>query len=147
MTFSRYISEIQRCAMLYRNARREETGVGGHAYPYLLRIYHQPGLRQDELCKALHVNKSNVTRALTQLEEAGMICRQADKADRRATNVYLTPKGEETIPKLRKVLREWNEQLSASFGAAEWTDFLAKVDTVHAKAVSLAENLQKEEIS
>ena len=145
MTLSRYFSEIQRCAMLFRNARKEETGVGGHAYPYLFRIYHHPGLRLDELCRALHVNKSNVTRAMTHLEEAGMIYRTADQKDKRAFNVYLTPKGEETIPKLRKVTKEWNEILRTSFNDEQWEDFLQKIDVIHSKAIDLAERIQKEE--
>ena len=145
MNVSRKINEIQRCSMLYRNSMSEETGIGGHAFSYMFRIYHHPGLRQDELRKEMHVNKSNVTRVLAHLEEKEMIYRTVDPTDRRAVNVYLTPKGEQLIPKLRKIVKTWNEQLSQSFDETEWEDFMKKLDIVCERAVQMVEELERED--
>jgi DNA-binding MarR family transcriptional regulator len=52
-----------------------------------------------------------VTRKVQQLERDGMVVRQNDPADRRASRIGLTPVGRRTIERVRRARRAWLEQL------------------------------------
>ena len=117
--FMRQISVTYRCAMRYRERELEDTGLAGCQTPYLLALYRHEGLTQEELARYLNVNKSSVTRQLAALEEKGYIRREADPADRRSLLVYPTEKANELQDRMRHVLRDWSDYLTADFTAEE----------------------------
>ena len=55
----------------YLNRRLAPYGLSGSQYLLVLNVCRQPGITQDKLPDILHINKSNVTRALAQLERSG----------------------------------------------------------------------------
>ena len=117
--FMRQISVTYRCAMRYRERELEDTGLAGCQTPYLLALYRHEGLTQEELARYLNVNKSSVARQLAALEEKGYIRREADHADRRSLLVYPTEKANELQDRMRRVLRDWSDYLTADFTAEE----------------------------
>lgn len=117
--FMRQISVSYRCAMRYRERELEDTGLAGCQTPYLLALYRHEGLTQEELARYLNVNKSSVARQLAALEEKGYIRREADPADRRSLLVYPTEKANELQDRMRRVLRDWSDYLTADFTAEE----------------------------
>lgn len=117
--FMRQISVTYRCAMRYRERELEDTGLAGCQTPYLLALYRHEGLTQEELARYLNVNKSSVARQLAALEEKGYIRREADPADRRSLLVYPTEKANELQDRMRRVLRDWSDYLTADFTAEE----------------------------
>ena len=113
--FMRQISVTYRCAMRYRERELEDTGLAGCQTPYLLALYRQEGLTQEELARSLNVNKSSVTRQLAALEEKGYIRREADPDDRRSLRVYPTDRAVALQERMRRVLRDWSAYLTADF--------------------------------
>ena len=91
-SLNRFMSTVGRCATLWRSARLEGTGLDACDQPYLFYICRHPGCSQDELCRALFVNKSSVTRHLTHLERVGYVTRTQSPSDRRTLLVSPTDK-------------------------------------------------------
>lgn len=117
--FMRQISVTYRCAMRYREHELADTGLAGCQTPYLMALYRHEGLTQEELARYLNVNKSSVTRQLAALEEKGYIRREADPQDRRSLLVYPTEKANELRDRMRHVLRDWSDYLTADFTEEE----------------------------
>lgn len=105
----RYISRTSRLSELYRNEKLKEYGLGGVHHTYILNIYRNPGVTQDELADLIFVNKSNVTRQLATLEKNGYVTRTPSSTDKRKLLVYPTEKTKEVYPKVVKVLKDWNK--------------------------------------
>ena len=113
--FMRQISVTYRCAMRYRERELADTGLAGCQTPYLMTLYRHEGLTQEELARDLNVNKSSVTRQLASLEKQGYIRREPDPADRRSLLVYPTEKANALRDRMRRVLRDWSDYLTADF--------------------------------
>lgn len=111
MRFMKYIGEIWRCAALYRTAQYETLGIGCFQDQYLLKIYKNPGITQEEIAEALFVHKSNVARQVASLEEKGLIERRPDAADRRALRAYPTEKAAEVVGEILRIRGEWTQKL------------------------------------
>ena len=62
----------------------------------LLRLVDQDGLTQAQLARLQSVEAPTMCRLIDRLARDGMVERQADPQDRRATRVYLTARGRET---------------------------------------------------
>lgn len=96
--------EIAETAHALRRAfdRRAATlGVTRAQWKVLFRLSRQPGLRQVELADILDVEPITLSRIVDRLQEAGLVERVADPADRRAWRLRVTPKSEPLIAQLR----------------------------------------------
>ena len=122
-SLNRSLNVIGRCGILFRARHLENTGVDPFNYFYLFHICRNPGSSQEALCRALHVNKSSVTRHLAHLEAEGLLRREQDPDDRRALLVYPTDKAEALLPLLREVGSNWRAALTDGFTAEETETF------------------------
>ena len=59
----------------------------------IIEIGLQPGIQARDLAGILRLDKSNTSRQLAKLESAGLVSRQADSTDARASRLTLTPAG------------------------------------------------------
>ena len=73
-------------------------------------------LRVTDLAEILGVDTPTVTRKVQQLERDGMVVRQTDPDDGRASRIRLTPTGRRTIERVRRARRAWLEQLLQEWG-------------------------------
>ena len=80
-----------------RTMRRYFQSVGMfNGHPYMLMVVRRhPGITQKELAAQMEISPPSVAISVRRLEGAGLITRQTDPHDRRATRLYLTPAGEE----------------------------------------------------
>jgi len=98
--------EISETAHALRKAfdrRAVGMGVTRAQWKVLFRLERQPGLRQIELADMLDIEPITLSRIVDRLEEAGLVERVADPADRRAWRLHVTAKAEPLIEKLRAV--------------------------------------------
>ena len=140
VSFMRYINVTARCAAEYRNTHLADVGLVGLQYTYLLNICRNPGVSQEELSHLIHVNKSNVTRQLTALEENGFIERTTSPSDKRVTQVYPTQKALDALPSIHKVLHDWNEYLADGFSDEERETLRSLMERVSKRAIDYMEN-------
>jgi MarR family transcriptional regulator for hemolysin len=97
-------------------AREWRRAVDGRVQAYglteatwlpLLRIARsETPMRQNELAASLSLDGSSVVRLLDALEDAGLIERCEDRADRRAKSLVLTPRGRRTVDQVERVSLE-----------------------------------------
>ena len=94
-------------------------------------------LRVTNLAEMLGVDTPTVTRKVQQLERDGMVVRQTDPEDRRASRIRLTPAGRRTIERVRRARRIWLEQLLQGWGDDD-------LSTLADLLSSFAENLERD---
>ena len=89
---------------------REETFLPIH-YNYVIPICRHPGMSQEQLARHVYLDKCNVTRHLSKLEENGYVERRSSDSDKRVTLVYPTGKLEALFPKIRQANQEWDSYI------------------------------------
>jgi len=101
--------EIAETAHALRKAfdrRAVGMGVTRAQWKVLFRLSRQPGLRQIEIADMLDIEPITLSRIVDRLEEAGLVERAADPADRRAWRLHVTAQAQPLIEKLRGVADE-----------------------------------------
>ena len=109
----KWITLANRYYYQYLNRALEPCGVNSSQYLFILNICRAPGITQDKLPERICVNKSNVTRALGQLEKKGFILRKPNLADKRTTNVFPTQQAYEAYPKIMEIIAAWDEAVTS----------------------------------
>ena len=133
------VKVISRCSTLYRDEALKQEGLGGYQQIYLQRICEMPGTTQEELARAIHVNKSNAARQVAALEAGGFVARTPHESDRRQQRVYPTKEGERLYPMIRKAEEEWNRLLLSGFSPEEQETLASMLEQVKVQAIALAE--------
>ncbi|MGW7545082.1 MarR family winged helix-turn-helix transcriptional regulator [Streptomyces sp. NPDC054770] len=105
-------------AQLYR---RLTEGIGASVdettYPVLSGLARVGAVSAAELAAEIGLDRSGVTRRATRLKQAGLLRREPDPADGRATLLVLTPTGERALRATRERLAQ---RISDSL--ADWPD-------------------------
>ncbi|HEY0413619.1 MAG TPA: MarR family transcriptional regulator [Allosphingosinicella sp.] len=110
--------------------RAAEHGVTRAQWRVLARLSRQDGLRQVELADYLDVEPITLCRMIDRLEEAGLVERRADEADRRAWRIRLTAKAGPPIEALRHIAEKFLADALAGISETEQArvrDVLARV--------------------
>ena len=95
--------EIGETAHALRKAfdrRAVGLGVTRAQWKVLFKLTRYPGLRQIELADMLDIEPITLSRIVDRLEEAGLVERSADPADRRAWRLHVTAKAQPLVAKL-----------------------------------------------
>lgn len=142
-TIMRKINILSRSEGVYRTDRLDTPELKGWHHSYILAICNNPGLTQDELAKHISVNKSNVARNLTYLEENGYVKREICKTDRRIINVFPTEKMLNIFPKVREITKEWNAYLAEGLSPKEFELFTTVLEKLTQKAAVYMEGREE----
>ena len=94
-------------------------GVTRAQWKVLFRLTRQPGMRQVELADMLEIEPITLCRIVDRLEEAGLVERSPDPADRRAWRLHVTAKAQPLVEKLKAVGAELVEQAFAGIDPEE----------------------------
>lgn len=135
----KYINRINRSTGIVYNQRLREFGINHCQHPYIIQICRHPGISQEELARAICVNKSNVARQLAVLEANGLLTRTPDPEDRRVMQVFPTEKMEALLPCVREVMGDWNSCLLADFSEEDREKLIAMLEVITERAVKAAE--------
>ena len=101
--------EIGETAHALRKAfdrRAVGMGVTRAQWKVLFKLSRLPGLRQIELADMLDIEPITLSRIVDRLEEAGLVERAADPADRRAWRLNVTEKAQPLIKRLHALAGE-----------------------------------------
>jgi MarR family transcriptional regulator, transcriptional regulator for hemolysin len=101
------INETARALRRVFDQRAATVGVTRPQWRVLARLKREPGLRQVELAERLDMEPITLCRIVDRLEEAGLVERQADPADRRAWRLELTEKAMPLVKKLRSLAHDF----------------------------------------
>lgn len=109
------ISYLYRYEQIYIGKKIEPYGIGIGQFPFLMRLYREDGINQESLSDYLKIDKGTTTRAIQKLVDEGYVFRLKDEKDRRSYRVFLTDKGKNMEPDLKKIASEWEDILFFGF--------------------------------
>ncbi len=96
----------------------------------LVIIEANPDLKQSELARATHLDRSTVVTIIDNLERRGLVERRAALYDRRSNAIRLTDAGVTLLRKLKRQVSQHEKRLLDNFSAAERETFLALLKKV-----------------
>ena len=107
----KYISQIYRKGRAFISKGLTQYDMGYGQMLFLLQLYRQDGISQEELTEKLSIDKGTTARSIKKLEKEGFIIRLKDEHDKRAYKIYLTDKC--------NVLQEWESILTENITEEE----------------------------
>jgi DNA-binding MarR family transcriptional regulator len=109
-----------------RTRLRAEFGITLPRFDLMAQLDRHPeGLRMGELSKRLMVTGGNVTGITDQLEQEGLVVREAVPDDRRAYSVRLTPAGRRAFTRMASVHEGWITELMDGLNGQEKATLIA----------------------
>lgn len=111
----RSISLIHRYTIIHINKKLENYNIGIGQLHFLLSLSHYNAINQEQLANYLKIDKATSARAIRKLEKEGLVKRKINPQDKRSYNIFITKKGRELIPKIRKITKKWTELLFTDF--------------------------------
>ena len=136
----KYISRIHRCFRQWQSDKMQSQGINGVQQNYLFHIARHPGISQEQLSGHIMVNKSNVARQLSTLENEGWITRKTSMTDKRVYEVYPTEKTMGLMPEILSLMSQWNELILEDLSEKEKETLLALLPKITKKARQIAES-------
>ena len=98
----REIGMIARSLDSIANIEFKECNLTKGQYLYVIRIYENPGIIQEELSDMIKVDKTTISRAVKNLEKDGFIEKKSDKENKKIKRLYVSEKGEEVYDFIRR---------------------------------------------
>lgn len=108
-SIGKYISSIYRHQSIILSNCFQKYGFGSGQYIFFINISINEGINQKELSEKVKIDRANTNRAIKKLELLGYIYTLEDKKDRRNRRSFLTEKGKEIIPIVKKELANVTE--------------------------------------
>jgi len=118
-SFGHWIARLYRSSQNYFAKKMAKLHIGRGQHSFLLVLYRKDGISQDQLARALHINKAAVARALAKLESNGYVKRKKNDADRRNNQVYLTDKARKIKAELLSEVNAWTDTLADDLSDGE----------------------------
>ncbi|OPF50757.1 hypothetical protein BH721_07115 [Clostridium baratii] len=126
----KWISIADRHSKIYLDKKLKEIDLNSSQHFYIIKIFENPGITQDKLMDSIHLNPSNITRALCQLEKLKFIERVPKKEDKRTYHLYLTDKGEKVYPLVNNIIDDWCKEILKGVSEEETTSLLKLIKKV-----------------
>ena len=115
-----------------------ELGLRAQQFGVLHLIGDAGPLSQADLAATLRLHASNLVRVLDEMEEAGLIVRRRDPADRRRQYVAITVAGVQMLRRADRIAAETERELLAPLSAVEQTALRELLGRVAAHACGLS---------
>ena len=115
----KYISIIHRTGSSFLSKEFNKFNIGSGQYMYLIHLYKNDGLSQEELTEILNIDKGTTAKSIKKLEAEGFVMRVKDKNDKRINRVYLTPKALEIKDEFLSSINAWENTLTSNLSYAE----------------------------
>jgi DNA-binding MarR family transcriptional regulator len=135
------LAEITRQVRRAFDARARAIGVTRPQWQVLTLINRNPGINQGGLADMLEVEPITVGRMIDRLQDADMVERRADPADRRAWRLHLTAKGHALIDQLRPLANDMFDEAFAGFAPHDKAALIDLLGRMRANFGSKAEPL------
>ncbi len=108
----KWISLLYRYGQIYIFRELEPYNIGKGQFLFLLTLFKNDGLSQEELARSIKIDKGTTARAISKLEKSGYIYKKQNENDMRANQIFLTQKGKDFKPVLFSILDDWTAILS-----------------------------------
>lgn len=113
------ISIFYRIGSSFLSQKYDKYNIGFGQYQFLLKLYLEDGLSQEELTKKVYVDKATTARSISKLSENGYVTVNIDESDKRIHRVYLTDYAKSIKNEILQIATEWEEKLLNSLDTKE----------------------------
>lgn len=113
------VSDVTRLLRRRFDAQARSIGVSRAQWRVLIALARAEGINQAGLAERLDVETITVGRMVDRLEEAGLVERRADPADRRAWRLFLTGRAHPILAELQAVAVNVRAEMLAGLNADE----------------------------
>ena len=134
-----HVTDIARCAALYRQEELAALGLKSCHASYLAAICFHPGITQDQLARRIFINKSNVARQLVILEEDGFVERRPSPEDKRAIQVFPTQKTKDAMPEIARIFKVWESFVAQDLSEEERKCLVTMLEKMKARSADWME--------
>lgn len=115
----KHISLLYRYSQIFFNKEFRRYHLGSGQYMFLIELYQNPGITQEQLSERVRIDKATTAKAIAKLIAEGYVTKQTSAADKRAYNLYTTEKAAAIQNDLFALLDDWNRRLLDGFSAAD----------------------------
>ena len=130
-----YISVLYRQFLIYINNNTKDLQISASEYIFLMEMYKNDNMSQEQLSKNLIIDKSATARAIKSLEEKEYIIRKKDDNDKRTNRIKLTKKGIEIKDRLSNLLEEWNNEITSDIDKNLLNTVIDTINKMSIKAI------------
>jgi MarR family transcriptional regulator for hemolysin len=137
---------VETARLIRREANRRAAVLGSTKAQWrvLARLHRGGGgLRQIELADALDVEPITLCRMIDRLEEAGLVERRRDEADRRAWRIHLTGKAAPVLARLEEMGIAFNADILAGIADEDRAVTLRVLSQVRANLDQIDERIEE----
>ena len=110
----------------------------GHEVRYIMMIYDNPCISQDDLVTMSGQSKGNIAKSLKKLEDEGFIKREVNPDNRRKYMLKTTSKGDELVPKVRQISKDWEKEVGIT---EEDSELIERLKEIAINGMKLTEDL------
>ena len=82
-----------------------------HNMRYIIFIYDNPNCSQEDIVNMFGQSKGNIAKILRKFEDEGYIKRETNPENRRKYMLNTTEKGNEIVPKIRQISKDWEREV------------------------------------
>ncbi|HSH69261.1 MAG TPA: MarR family transcriptional regulator [Deferrisomatales bacterium] len=118
-TLAHLLAQVSRLVGGRMRARMEGLGLRRAQALALFQLWHEDGMAQNVLARALHISPATATSTLQGMERDGWIARGRDPVDQRIVRVHLTPKARTLQAEVQGSLEALDEELTAGLSGEE----------------------------
>ncbi|MBR2557669.1 MAG: MarR family transcriptional regulator [Methanobrevibacter sp.] len=104
------IHNISKSQMKYLKLKYDEFNLD-HDVVYVMIIYDNPNISQDQLVDQTGQSKGNMAKILKKLEDEGFIKRKINPENRRKYMLKTTSKGDKLVPQIRQISLDWEKEV------------------------------------
>jgi DNA-binding MarR family transcriptional regulator len=105
------LTKVTNCLYRYTQSYTDEAlakfQLSSGTYPFLLNLYHNEGISQNQISKALNVDKAMSARSIKRLIDIGYIRKEENRNDSRAYKLFLTDEAKNIIPDIINEIDKW----------------------------------------
>lgn len=140
------VADITRLIRAEMDRQTTEAGVGLTPADSrtLTHAARAGAIRQTVLAERMGVEAMTLSVSLDRLEALGLVERHADRADRRAKLVVLTPAGETMLAQVQPIAAGIRKQAALGIEEKDWVVFLATLKQVRTNLSAARETLRRE---
>ncbi len=146
--FCNAISAIHQAIQKIERVEMAKYGLKGPHAQYLLMMSQYPdGITAAQLCNLCEKDKAAISRAVSELEDAGMIIRRDPEGKRYRSLLQLTQKGTEVAGKVNRLVYLAVHQASEGYDAEKRETFIRVLNMIASNLQTICrEGLQETEI-
>jgi DNA-binding MarR family transcriptional regulator len=124
------ISDVSRLMRRRFDERARLIGVTRTQWRTLTTLKRHEGINQGGMADLLEVEPITLSRMIDRLEEANLVERRPDPADRRAWQIFLTPKALPILDQLRALAEDMIDAALYGLDEAQRTQLMASLATI-----------------